>query len=80
MNVEAVLRRIERQCREDEATYGPSYRPRSRGGRGEPEWGAIAEARGVAATCREIRALCRRLRHCAETGVWPTGYEHGREV
>jgi len=66
VKLETALRRIERECREDEATYGPSYRPRRRNGRGELEAGAIAEARGVAAKCREIRALCRRLRREAK--------------
>ena len=67
MTVEQVLRRIERECREDMAAlknYEPHWRP---DGTGPVMKGALGEARGVVDKCREIRLLCRKLRreHCA---------------
>lgn len=61
MTVEQVLRRIERECREDMAAL-KGYAPRWRGDKGSVMKGAQAEARGVVDKCREIRLLCRKLR------------------
>lgn len=62
MTVEQVLRRIERECREDMKAldgYAPTLRP---DGTGPVMKGARSEARGVVDKCREIRLLCRKLR------------------
>jgi len=62
VTVETVLRRIERECREDMSAlegYEPHWRP---DGTGPIMKGARSEARGVVDKCREIRLLCRKLR------------------
>jgi len=61
MTVEQVLRRIEKQCREDIAAY-KGYAPRWRGDKGAVMKGAQSEARGVVDACQDIRILCRKLR------------------
>ncbi len=62
LTVEQVLRRIERECREDMAALH-GYAPRwGADGNGPIMRGARSEARGVVDKCREIRLLCRRLR------------------
>jgi len=61
MTVEQVLRRIEKECREDVAAH-KGYAPRWRGDKGSVMKGAKSEARGVVDKCGEIRTLCRQLR------------------
>lgn len=61
MTVEQVLRRIERECREDMVAF-KGYTPRWRGDKGPVMKGAQSEARGVVDKCREIQLLCRKLR------------------
>jgi len=62
MTVETVLRRIERECRENIRAY-ENYKPRWRGNKGSLMKGAVAESRGVVDTCNEFRTLCCALRH-----------------
>ena len=62
MNVETVLRRIERQCRVDAKAFA-KYEPLVDGRKlCVPGPGARGEARGSVATLDEIRTLCRTLR------------------
>ena len=61
MTVEGVLRRIERECREDMVRLS-GYEPRWRGTHGPIMKGARSEAHGVVDKCHEIRLLCRKLR------------------
>ena len=62
MTAEAVLRRIEKRCREDAAAM-TGYAPTWRGSKGGAIMaGARAEARAHVACCREIAALCREIR------------------
>ena len=76
MTVEQVLRRIERECREDmDALKG--YAPRWRGDKGPVMMGARSEARGVVNKCKEIRLLCRKLRR--EHRISNAGHEARRQ-
>jgi len=62
MTVETVLRRIEKQCREDAAAFR-GYKPMVCGKKlPVPGPGACGEARGSVTTLDEIRTLCRTLR------------------
>jgi len=61
MTVEQVLRRVEKECREDIAAFR-GYAPRWRGDKGPIMKGAQSEARGVVDKCEEIRTLCRKMR------------------
>lgn len=62
MTVETVLRRIEKQCRDDAIAFG-QYKPLVCGKKlPVPGLGACGEARGSATTLDEIRTLCRCLR------------------
>lgn len=61
MTVEQILRRIEKQCRNDIKAF-EKYEPRWRGSKGPIMKGAVSEARGVVDTCKDVMALCRALR------------------
>jgi hypothetical protein len=62
VTVETVLRRIEKQCRDDAIAFG-QYKPLVCGKKlPVPGLGACGEARGSATTLDEIRTLCRCLR------------------
>jgi hypothetical protein len=61
VNVETVLRRIEKECRDTIKTYD-GYEPRWQGGKGAVMRGAVSEARGAVDMCGEFRQLCRNLR------------------
>jgi hypothetical protein len=67
MTVETVLRRIERQCREDAKAFA-TYKPIV-DGRERHMPGASGEARGSVQTFNEIQILCKRLRRECRKGA-----------
>ena len=68
MTVEQVLRKIEKESRDNIAAF-TGYAPKWReNGTGPVMDGAKSEARGVVSAYEEVRILCRKLRaqHTAE--------------